>query len=142
MGFLRISRSLSRGQGWEAPHSAQGARASPRKRHLWGDCYLLVSRSHTGSVEMGWLQPVMWSQIIPDRLPGFWKHPRATRGTVSRTEATFFMPAHVNLGLGDQTPVFKELVKKRCRLKVWEPDAKNRASGNSWRELAGCTSWG
>ena len=97
-------------------------------------CYLLVSRSHTDSVEMGWLQPVMWSRIIPDHLPGFWKHPRAAGGTVSRTEATSFTPAHVNLSFGDQTSVSKELVKKRCRWMAWEPDAKNRASRDSWRE--------
>ena len=32
-------------------------------------------------------------------------------GTVSRTEATSFTPAHMNLSLGDQTSISKELVK-------------------------------
>lgn len=44
------------------------------------------------------------------------------------------MPAHVNLSLGDQTSVSKELAKKHCRWMAWEPDAKNRASRDSWRE--------
>lgn len=41
----------------------------------------------------------------------------------------------MNLSLGDQTSISKELVKKRCRWMAWEPDAKNRASRDSWREL-------
>lgn len=95
----------------------------------------MVSRSHTDSVEMGWPQPVMWSQIIPDRLPGFWKHPRAAGGMVSRTKATFFMPAHMNLGLGDQTPVFKELVKSAVDRRLGNQTLKIErlgTHGGSW----------